>query len=47
MYDYEVWSNGKIDVLVRFYDENGETFGEWTSDADEVPEYDDETEGCE
>ncbi len=38
MYEYEVWGNGKINVLVRFYNANGETFGIWTDDTDRLPD---------
>lgn len=45
MYEYEVWGNGKINVLVRFYNANGETFGEWTADAEHIPATEEEANG--
>lgn len=42
MYEYEVWGNGKINVLVRFYNANGETFGEWT---EHIPATEEEANG--
>ena len=37
-YEFEVWENGQgAEVLVAFYEANGEIFSIWTADADTLP----------
>ncbi len=36
--EFELWTDGQRDVLVAFYDHNGETFGIWTDDTDRLPD---------
>ena len=37
-YEFEVWENGQgAEVLVAFYEANGESFAIWTSDAASLP----------